>query len=46
MYTIQKFDTEAEEWVTVYATEAAIRVQSNRYADKTVFETDDPEWNG
>lgn len=45
-YLVQLFDTETGEWMTFLETDTAIRVISNQYAPKVVFETDDPEWNG
>lgn len=45
-YEIEVFDSETGEWRMVYSTNYAVRVRSNQYVPKIVFETDDPEYNG
>lgn len=45
-YTVQRFNIDTEQWETVIETDESLRVLSNKFAQKTVFETDDPEFNG
>lgn len=46
MYSIEVFDPETGQFVLVYESDYAVRVSSNRYSPKVVFETDDAEYNG
>jgi hypothetical protein len=46
-YTIQAFDPETSEFKTIAISEGwTVRVLSDRYGKKVVFETDDPEYDG
>lgn len=45
MYTISTYDAELDQWVPIHSTESTVRVTSDRYGEKVVFETDDPEWS-
>jgi len=45
-YLVQLFDQESGEWRTFLETNTSVRIISNKYVTKVVFETDDLEWNG
>lgn len=45
-YEIEVFNPETGDWDLTFSTNCAIRVRSNQYVPKVVFETDDPEYNG
>lgn len=45
-YQVEVFNGETGEWEPAFDTDYAVRVRSNQYVPKIVFETDDPEYNG
>jgi hypothetical protein len=46
LYEIQVVNPETSQFETIHTTNFTVRVISNQYEKKTVFETDDPEYNG
>jgi len=46
MYSIQVFDPESGDFLTVFESDYTVRVLSDRYGQKVVFESDDHEFNG
>ena len=46
MYTINVLNPETGEFETIATTHLAVQIVSDQWVEKTIFETDDPEYNG
>lgn len=46
MYSVKAFNPETGEFEKIFETNYSVRVLSDQYGEKVVFETDDPEYSG